>query len=257
MNCSRVVSTPGAILSRPLEMSGYNIITCKDAAALAESAGERFVQWSRATSPYPSRIRRVALSGGRVARHFLSELAARHHASNELLAGVHFFWADERCVPAHDSESNYRLARESLFDPARIAPTFIHRIPGELTPSVAAACAEDEFRALSQPGQSSNPVFDLVILGMGEDGHVASLFPGTSPGQEAIDRIYVAVRGPKPPPDRVSLTYAALFAAEEVWVLVAGAGKAAVLEDSLSPSGATPLAQVVRHRRQTSIWSCE
>lgn len=238
-------------------MSGYAKIQCGDAAALVKSVGERFERWARAAAPDPIRIRRVALSGGRIARHFLGELAARHQTAGNLLAGVHFFWADERCVPAHDPESNYRLARESLFEPAHIAAACIHRIPGELPPAVAAACAEDEFRAMSQPGQNASPVFDLVILGMGEDGHVASLFPGSSPGQEAIDRIYVAVRGPKPPPDRVSLTYAALFAAEEVWVLVAGAGKAAVLADSLSPAGATPLAQLVRHRRQTTIWTCE
>lgn len=238
-------------------MSGYEKIQCADAAALAKLAAERFDQWARATSLDPTGVRRVALSGGRIARQFLAELAARHPCSSDLLAGLHFFWADERCVPPQDSESNYRLAREVLLEPARIAAEQIHRIPGELTPAVAAACAEDEFRATSQPGQNASPTFDLVILGMGEDGHVASLFPGTSPGQEAIDRIYVAVRGPKPPPDRVSLTYAALFAARDVWVLVAGAGKGAVLEDSLSPSGATPLAQVVRHRRQTTIWTCE
>jgi 6-phosphogluconolactonase len=140
----------------------------------------------------------------------------------ELLAGADVAWGrvtvlfgDERCVPPDHPDSNYRLAREALLD--RVAPATVHRIAGELGPDEAAAAYDRIVGALSP--------LDVVLLGAGEDGHTASLFPG-HPELQAKG-FAVGVRdAPKPPPDRVSLTLPALRGARKVIVLATGAGKA-------------------------------
>ncbi len=100
------------------------------------------------------------------------------------------------------------------------------------------------------------PVLDLVLLGMGEDGHVASLFPGDEVALADHAAVFRPVKNaPKPPPCRVTLGIGPLLAAREVWVLAAGAGKAAALRDALSPQGSTPLARVIRQRAMTRIFS--
>jgi 6-phosphogluconolactonase len=100
------------------------------------------------------------------------------------------------------------------------------------------------------------PVLDLIFLGMGEDGHVASLFPGASSEILNCTVPFLAVENsPKPPPRRISLSYAAIAASKQVWVLVSSAGKETALRESLAPSGKTPLARVIQSRLQTKIFS--
>ena len=100
------------------------------------------------------------------------------------------------------------------------------------------------------------PILDLVLLGMGEDGHVASLFPGGDPDAAEESAVYVAIEAaPKPPPQRVSLAYAPILAAREVWVLAAGAGKEQAFAESLKLDGITPLAHVLRGRSRTQVYS--
>jgi len=140
----------------------------------------------------------------------------------ELLAGADVRWGrvtvlfgDERCVPPDHPDSNYRMAREALLD--RVAPATVHRIAGELGPDEAAAAYDSIVGAL-------NPL-DVVLLGAGEDGHTASLFPG-HPELQAKGWAVGVRNAPKPPPDRVSLTLPALRGARHVIVLATGAGKA-------------------------------
>ncbi|MCW3047263.1 MAG: pgl [Solirubrobacterales bacterium] len=129
--------------------------------------------------------------------------------------GVHVWFADERCVGPDDPESNARLVRETLDAPGAI----VHRIPGELGPEAAAAAYAEEL---------DDVVLDAVLLGMGPDGHTASLFPG-HPALHA-DGAVVAIRdAPKPPPERVSLTLRTLNAAHRLVLLVTGEGKADAL----------------------------
>jgi 6-phosphogluconolactonase len=140
----------------------------------------------------------------------------------ELLARLDVRWGrvtvlfgDERCVPADHPDSNYRMAREALLDQA--APATVHRIPGELGPDDGAAAYEPIVAGL-QP-------LDIVVLGIGEDGHTASLFPGDAALNS--NGWVVGVRNsPKPPPERVSLTLPALRGARRVIILATGAGKA-------------------------------
>lgn len=140
----------------------------------------------------------------------------------ELLAGAAVKWGrvtvlfgDERCVPPDHPDSNYRMAKEALLD--RVAPTTVHRIAGELGPDEAAAAYDRIVGAL-------NPL-DVVLLGAGEDGHTASLFPG-HPEVKATGWAVGVRNAPKPPPDRVSLTLPALQGARQAIVLATGAGKA-------------------------------
>jgi len=239
----------------------------------------------------------VALSGGRITQKFFAATVEEARlrkigdgGTPSLPANVHFFWADERCVPPDDPESNFKLANDLLFAPLKIPAGQVHRIRGEEPPDKAAALAtteiirivpttspsprrgEDQGKkasisnskplspTLSPFGRGEEvdtlPALDLIFLGMGEDGHVASLFPGAPPEiLNCTDPFLAIENSPKPPPRRISLSYAAITAATEVWVLVSGAGKEAALRESLRPDGQTPLAHVLQSRSNVSIFS--
>jgi 6-phosphogluconolactonase len=135
---------------------------------------------------------------------------------------IEIFFGDERCVPPEHEDSNYRMARAALFEPARIADTAVHRLRGEATDFEAAA---SEYEALLPPA------FDVLVLGIGEDGHTASLFPH-SPALHDARRVMHVV-GNKPPPNRLTLTPRALANARLVLMLAAGQGKAAAVHRAL------------------------
>jgi 6-phosphogluconolactonase len=208
----------------------------------------------------------VALSGGRITQRFFAEVVKQAGAETAAPGGtkslpstVHFFWADERCVPPTDAESNFRLAQELLFQPLNIAGQQIHRVRGEEGPDVAAKLAEEEIRAVVRsngPAPFPQPVLDLVLLGLGEDGHIASLFPREPEEMINDPAVCRAIRNsPKPPPDRVTLGYQTIAAAREVWMLASGAGKEAALRESLSPGGRTPFGRLLRLRSQTMVFT--
>jgi len=197
----------------------------------------------------------VALSSGRVAKKYLTAVAAQARARSISLDHVHFFWGDERCVPPTDTESNFLLAKTHLLDPLRIEPDKIHRVRGEIPPNQAAAEAEAEICRIAPLTAAGQPVLDLIFLGMGEDGHVASLFPNAPPDQITSRAVYLAVVAAKPPPHRITLSHAAIRAAREVWVLASGPGKEQALKDSLKTDGRTPLAQVLKLRARTRIFT--
>ncbi|MBI4326394.1 MAG: 6-phosphogluconolactonase [Chloroflexi bacterium] len=235
-------------------MKRFERLSFPDAAALARTAAadwlEKIAEANRAGGPH-----RAALSGGRIAREFFGAVAAAAQAGGVLFDSVHFFWADERCVPPADNESNFRLAQEHLLKPRRVSEDRIHRIHGEVEEETAAAEAEEALRRWAPRNGAGVPVLDLVFLGMGEDGHVASLFPAALPEQRAAPWVYRAVTAPKPPPRRITLGYGPISAAQAVWVLASGPGKERALQESLAPAGQTPLAEVLRRRAQTRIYT--
>jgi len=204
------------------------------------------------------------LSGGRIAKSLFTALASQAaDVSPEILARCHFFWADERCVPPDHPDSNYPVARESLFDALNLAANQVHRIQGERPASEAARLAEEDLRNVVRFSASGNavedgsiPRLDLVFLGMGEDGHVASLFPG-NPEVEGnlVDRLFYDVVGPKPPPQRVTMSLRLLANAKQVWVIVPGDTKREPLLEALAPHSTLPLGRVVQLRRMTEIWT--
>jgi 6-phosphogluconolactonase len=230
--------------------------TFPDPASLAKAAAADWLALLTERAKGPSALEpcAVALSGGRIARDFFSETARQSTASQDvkhqrLFYNVHFFWADERCVPPTDPESNYRIASELLFEPLQIPAGHIHRIRGEENEALALAHAVTDIIEVA-PSETGGgpPVLPLVFLGMGEDGHVASLFPGEAPEIMVSADVFRAVTAVKPPPRRITMGYGVLAAAREVWVLASGKGKEQALRESLAPQGKTPLARVLRSR---------
>ena len=159
--------------------------------------------------------RTLVLAGGSTPERCYELLAAR---ADVRWGRVTVLFGDERCVPPDDPESNYRMAREKLLD--QVSPATVHRIAGELGPDEAAAAYGEIVGGLAP--------LDVVLLGLGEDGHTASLFPG-HPELEAAGWAVAVRNSPKPPPERVSLTLPALRGARLVIFLATGAGKAAAV----------------------------
>jgi 6-phosphogluconolactonase len=148
------------------------------------------------------------------------------------------------------------MADERFFQPMRIPASAIHRICGECDPRTAAQAAAVELCCDAEQSSSGTPVLDLIFLGMGEDGHVASLFSGDASAAADLESIYrVVSNSPKPPLQRITLGHGPIAAAQEVWVLASGPGKSASLSKSMSPDGETPLAAVIRRRKLTRIYS--
>jgi 6-phosphogluconolactonase len=197
----------------------------------------------------------VVLSGGRITRLFFGEGVREGKARRVDFSGTHFFWADERCVPPDDAESNYAVAARELFEPLGIGAERRHRFRGEDAPSRAAAAMEDELKQWVPLNEEGTPVLSLVFLGMGEDGHVASLFPGAGMAVEESRAVCLPVIGPKPPPRRLTLTYRVLAAARRVWVLSSGAGKEGALGRALAREPAVPLGRLIRKRSETRVFT--
>ncbi len=234
-------------------MPRHELIPFADNLSLARAVAERWLALlakHSAGAPFC-----VALSGGRIPKLFYAEIVRLAAGQTKIFASVHFFWGDERCVPPGDPESNFALANEHLFKPLGIASENIHRVRGELAPDEGAAEAAREIARVVSANAAGQPVFDLVFLGMGEDGHVASLFPGESEEAVSSSAVCRAVMASKPPPRRITLGYAALAAAKEVWVMASGAGKETALMKSISENGHTPLARLLRLRAITRIFS--
>src|SRR5271163_1932025 len=158
-------------------MEKFELISFASAEELAQDVASAWLD-EIAAANHAARPHCVALSGGRIALKFFMSVVAQTKAREISLGLVHFFWADERCVPPTDPDSNFKMANELLFAPLKISETQIHRIRGELPPEAAAAQAASEiFRSVTR-NSAGQPILSLIFLGMGEDGHVASLFPG-------------------------------------------------------------------------------
>ncbi|HZC81027.1 MAG TPA: 6-phosphogluconolactonase, partial [Nitrospiraceae bacterium] len=146
-----------------------------------------------------------------------------------------FFFSDERGVPPDDPRSNYALAKRALFTPLNIAPSQVYRMAGEARdPQVAAHTYEEQLRQATTTPPSSRPILDLVLLGLGEDGHTASLFPG-SPVLRDNHSLIAVSQSPKDPPTRLTMTLGVINRASVILFLVAGSGKAEVVRAILDP----------------------
>lgn len=240
-----------------MNTSRFELLRFEVAQALADSVVE---QWCSqlAKRRDETGVLTVALPGGRIARTFFETFARRVESDPPGgLSRLEFFWGDERCVAPGHEDSNYRLARETFLERLNISAGRVHRIEGELDPDAAALRASEELRRVAVL-EAGVPVLDWVFLGMGEDGHVASLFPEEPTGGEGFegsDSVYRAVVASKPPPRRVTLGYRVIEAAREVWVLASGEGKRAALDLSLGTAGMTPLHRVIQSRARTRIFT--
>jgi 6-phosphogluconolactonase len=195
----------------------------------------------------------VALSGGNTPRSFYSLLAQEYKTALPWNK-IHVFFGDERYVPFDHPDSNYRMANEALFSQTPIPAGNIHRVRTELDPESAAREYESELRAQFGLKNNDLPRFDLVLLGLGDDGHTASLFPGSAALQE-ISRLVVANWVEKFKTFRITLTFPVLSHAAEVLFLVSGAGKAQILKEVLSSPGAVEFpSQRVRPENGRLLW---
>lgn len=176
----------------------------------------------------------LALSGGSTPTGVYKALAQNQFRYSIPWGSVHFFWGDERCVPPDDPESNFRLAYDNLLKNIPVNPENIHRIKGELSPREAAS---DYTKLLSEFAQGDYqwPIFDVAVMGMGEDGHTASLFPGKfNRGEDKKPVIPVSATYQNRPANRVTLTPLVFNSARNVVFLVAGEAKADTLQKALS-----------------------
>ncbi|MBI3490272.1 MAG: 6-phosphogluconolactonase [Acidobacteria bacterium] len=220
-----------------------------DLECLTRAAAQRFVEDAHAVIAARGRFI-VALAGGVTPRPLYEHLARPDVTGQLDWSNVHVFWSDERCVPPDDDRSNYRMARNAWLDHIVIPEANVHRLRGEMEPHAAAAAYDDELRAFFGVARSAadmSATFDLVLLGLGEDGHTASLFPHAHALTEQ-DRWVCAEYVARVAMWRLTLTPAVINRARDVLFLVAGARKAArvkdVLEGPLAPD--TLPAQAIR-----------
>ena len=196
-------------------------------------------------------VPQVGLTGGSIAEALHRELARRAVDSSLDWSRVVFWWGDERFVPADSPDRNARQAREALLDHVDVDPANVHEVPA----SDQVATAEDAAAAYSDALREHGAgFFEVLMLGIGPDGHCASLFPG-HPALDARDAIAVAVHdSPKPPPDRVTLTFETLERSRAVWFIASGEGKAEAVARALAADGSVEETPARGVRGEETVW---
>lgn len=232
------------------------VVVSADPAALAESVANRFLQRTmrRVSS---GKLAHVSLTGGSMGTAVLAA-ASRHPRRDEVdWSRVHFWWSDERFVPADSDDRNEKQARAALLDALSIPAENIHAMAASdagLDLDAAAAAYTDELARFAPANAHLGPwpSFDVCFLGVGPDGHIASLFPDR-PEILLTDRTAVAVRdSPKPPPERVTLTRPVINSSRRVWLVLSGEDKASALGLALAgASYASVPAAGAKGRRRT------
>ena len=202
-----------------------------DPAALAYRAALHLVELIEEAVAARGRAR-IAISGGSTPKATFALIADPHHPFVNRIPWEHLelFFVDERTVPPDHPDSNYRMTKEALLDKVGMKPEQIHRMKGELEPEVAAAEYEFDLRRTFRLEGAEAPRFDIVTLGMGDDGHTASLFPHTEAIHE-MGRLVVANQVPQKDTWRVTLTWPVINHAREVFFLIAGTDKAEPLKE--------------------------
>jgi 6-phosphogluconolactonase len=202
----------------------------------------------------------VVLTGGRTGIAVLQQLLAAPAKDAIDWSHVDFYWGDERFLPAGHPDRNETQAREALLDHVNVNPSRVYAMApsdGEFgdDPDQAAAAYAELLAAKTQPEDHGDvPMFDVCMLGVGEEGHTASIFPG-SPAVYETERTVVAVRNcPKPPPTRVSLTLGAIRRSSEVWLLTGGESKAAAVAMALGGAGEVQIPAAGARGQRRTLW---
>ncbi len=227
------------------------VVVVPDVEALAREAARRLADLAQEAAAARGRFS-LALSGGSTPDRLYRVLAEEPYRSQIPWEEVFLFWGDERCVPPDDPGSNYRLAEETLISRVPIPPDNVYGVRTELEPERAAQVYD---RALQDFFCGPRPRFDVVLLGLGDDGHTASLFPG-SPALAERERLVVPVTAhyQDRPAQRVTLSLPAINSARQVLFLVAGSNKAEIVRAVLKgPAGQLP-AQLVQPKAGQLTW---
>jgi 6-phosphogluconolactonase len=240
------MSTPQVVVHRDKEL-----MACAAAARLITKVVD--AQAARGSAS-------VVLTGGRNGNGLLAALAESPARDAIDWARLDLWWGDERFLPDGDPERNYTQAREALLDSVPVDPRRVHVMApsdGEFGSDVEAAAAAyaAELAAAAGPEDHGKvPSFDVLLLGVGPDAHVASLFP-EHPATRETTRTVLGVHGsPKPPPTRISLTFPAIRAAREVWLLAAGEDKAGAVALALSSPGELQAPASGAYGRARTLW---
>ncbi len=235
---------------RGLNMADLQIL--ENTKALAQAAAEHFVAAAEDAIDKRGRFT-VALSGGSTPQETYSRLADPSVATQVSWRNVQLFWGDERSVPPDHPDSNYRMVRKTLIQKVPIPQTNVHRIQGELDPDLAAEAYVDELQSVF--ASEERPRFDLIFLGMGKDGHIASLFPGSLALRET-EHWVLAVFAEAFQAWRVTLTLPVLNSARQLSFLVAGKSKADRLQEVLEgePQPESLPAQIIQPRNGQVTW---
>ena len=229
-----------------------NIRTFSDKEKLTYAAADYIVKVAYESVVSHGRFT-FALSGGTTPGKLYGLLATEAYLRQIDWERVEIFWSDERCVPPNDAESNYRLAQEVMLSKLPLSASQIHRMPADEADRDAAA--EKYSKEMQRVFREALPRFDLIQLGMGPEGHTASLFPHQPSLHEQLRQV-LPVTVPKPPPDRLTFTPPVLNAAKHILFLVKGGEKAdaiqAVLEGHYQPDEYP--AQIVRPTQGEVTW---
>lgn len=239
-------------------MNRPTIMVFPDRAKLNEFGAQK-IQTASEEAIADRGVFRIALSGGSTPKALYALLAEEPYRSSIRWNDIHFFWSDERCVPPEHPESNFRLAWETLLSRIPVEQTNIHRMHGEdQDPQRAASDYEQEIRNFFQVPAEQIPQFDLILLGMGDDGHTASLFP-FSPALEVTDRLVTANYVERLASTRLTFTAKLINEAACVMMMVSGKSKARALKEVLEgPYDPKRLpAQLIRPRSGELIYLIE
>lgn len=232
------------------------MIIHRDADVLAKAAAARVI--TRTVDAQSGKgSASLVLTGGTIGIATLAEIAASPARDAVDWRNLDIWWGDERFLPSGHPERNETGAREALLDHVDLDPARVHVMRGPdsgMTAEESAEAYAEELRRAARPeDHGPAPSFDIMMLGMGPDGHVASLFPGMPALYET--RPVVAVHGaPKPPPTRISLTLPVIQGAREVWVIAAGAEKAGAVRLALSDSGTMQVPAAGARGRQRTLF---
>jgi 6-phosphogluconolactonase len=240
-------------------MTTPTILVHRDADELAAAVAARFI--TRLTDVQAAQgSASVSLTGGTIAAR--THAAVRDSAARGSVdwRSLDVWWSDERFLASGEPERNETQAREALLDAVPLNPARVHPMPASdgpdgNDPEAAAQRYADELAAAARPEDHfSAPAFDLLMLGVGPDGHIASLFPD-KPAVYETERTVVAVRGaPKPPPVRLTMTAPTIATAKDIWLIVSGADKARAVALALSGAGATQIPAAGASGRMRTLW---
>ncbi|MFE5734286.1 6-phosphogluconolactonase [Streptomyces sp. NPDC056528] len=240
-------------------MSAPQLVVHRDKELMAQAAAARLI--TRIVDAQAARgSASVVLTGGRNGNGLLAALGSAPARDAVDWSRLDLWWGDERYLPDGDPERNVTQAREALLDRVPLDPARVHAMPasdgpyGDDVEAAAAAYAEELAAAAGPDDRGGVPAFDVLMLGVGPDTHVASLFPEL-PAVRETERTVVGVRGaPKPPPVRISLTLPAIRAAREVWLLAAGEDKAKAAAIALSGAGEVQAPAAGALGRSRTLW---
>jgi 6-phosphogluconolactonase len=229
------------------------VVVEESATALADRVADRAVATLSAALGERG-VAHLLITGGGILEKVLAALAARKPID---WSQVHVWWGDERYVPADSADRNDVPAQAALLDQVAVDPAKVHRMPASdagFGEDVEAAAASYAAELAEAADGAEVPTFDLVLLGVGPDGHCASLFPGHPALHESAASVVAVHDSPKPPPTRLSLTFPALDAANEIWFVASGDGKADAVSRALGGADFTEVPSARPRGRERTLW---